>query len=191
MEFLPTRIPEVVLIKPKVFGDNRGRFLETWQQGTFAAAGIAASFVQDNHSHSSQWTLRGLHYQIQQPQGKLVRVTRGAVFDVAVDARRSSPTFGQWVGVELSDANHHMLWVPPGFAHGFLALSEVVDFLYKCTDFYAPPHERTIRWNDPDVGIEWPLPAGVSPLLAARDSAAASARKAARRRKRRNVAVKT
>lgn len=172
MEFVPTRIPEVVLIKPRVFGDSRGYFLETWQESKFASAGIATHFVQDNHSHSSQWILRGMHYQVQHSQGKLVRVTRGAVFDVAVDVRRSASTFGQWVGVELNDVNHHMLWVPPGFAHGFLALSDTVDFIYKCTDFYAPQHERTIRWNDPDVGIEWPLPASVLPLLAARDATA-------------------
>lgn len=176
MEFLPTSIPEVILIKPQVFGDSRGYFLETWQQGKFAAAGIASPFVQDNHSHSSQWALRGMHFQVQQPQGKLVRVTRGAVFDVAVDVRKSSPTFAQWIGVELSATNHHMLWVPPGFAHGFLALTESVDFLYKCTDFYAPEHERTIRWDDPVMGIEWPLPLGVKPLLAARDSAAGDIR---------------
>jgi len=170
MEFLPTRLREVILIKPKVFGDQRGFFLESWQQNKFADAGIHAEFVQDNHSRSSQWTLRGLHYQIQNTQGKLVRVTQGSVFDVVVDMRRGSPQFGQWVGVELSDANHHMLWVPPGFAHGFLALSDTVDFLYKVTDVYAPQHERTIRWNDPDVGIEWPLPSGVTPMLAARDA---------------------
>lgn len=172
MEFIPTRLPEVVLIKPKVFGDERGFFLESWQQKKFADAGIHADFVQDNHSHSSQWILRGMHYQIQHTQGKLVRVSRGAVYDAVIDVRRSSPTFGQWVGVELSDTNHHMLWVPPGFAHGFLALTETVDFLYKCTDLYAPQYERTIRWDDPDVGIEWPIPAGVSPKLAARDAEA-------------------
>lgn len=176
MEFVPTRLPDVVLIKPRVFSDDRGYFLETWHEQKFAAAGMAYNFVQDNHSRSSQWTLRGMHYQIQQAQGKLVRVTHGAAFDVAVDLRKSSPTFGQWVGVELSDANHHMLWVPPGFAHGFLALTSVVDFLYKCTDFYAPQFERTIRWSDPDVGIEWPLPEGVSPLLAAKDSTAGGIR---------------
>jgi len=176
MEFMPTRIPDVVLITPKVFGDQRGFFLESWQEAKFAAAGIDAHFVQDNHSRSSQWTLRGMHYQIQQTQGKLVRVTRGRVFDVAVDARKSSPTFGQWIGVELSETNHHMLWVPPGFAHGFLALSETVDFQYKCTDLYAPQHERTMRWDDPDVGIEWPIPAGVAPLLAPRDANAGKLR---------------
>jgi len=174
MEFVPTQLPEVVLIKPKVFGDARGFFLESWQQNNFAHAGIDAQFVQDNHSRSSQWTLRGMHYQIQNTQGKLVRVTRGAVFDVAIDVRKSSPTFGQWVGVELNDTNHHMLWVPPGFAHGFLALSETVDFLYKVTDVYAPQHERTVRWNDPEVGIAWPLPLGVSPVLAARDASASN-----------------
>jgi len=173
MEVTPTRLAGVVLIKPRVFGDHRGYFLESWQESRFASAGITARFVQDNHSRSSQWTLRGMHYQIQQPQGKLVRVTRGAVFDVAVDMRRSSPTFGQWVGAELSDVNHHMMWVPPGFAHGFLALTDQVDFLYKCTDFYEPQFERTLRWNDPDVAIEWPLPRDVVPLLAARDADAA------------------
>lgn len=172
MEFIPTRLPEVILIKPKVFGDPRGFFLESWQQEKFSAAGIHAKFVQDNHSRSSQWILRGLHYQIQNTQGKLVRVTQGRVFDVAVDVRRGSPNFGKWVGVELSDENHHMLWVPPGFAHGFLALSESVDFLYKVTDLYAPHHERTIRWNDPNIGVEWPLPQGVAPILAGRDAQA-------------------
>jgi dTDP-4-dehydrorhamnose 3,5-epimerase len=176
MEFVRTRIPDVVLIKPKVFGDQRGFFLESWQEKKFAEAGIATRFVQDNHSRSSQWTLRGMHYQIRQTQGKLVRVSRGAVFDVAVDARRSSPTFGQWVGAELSDTNHHMLWVPPGFAHGFLALTDGADFLYKCTELYAPQHERTMRWNDPYVGIDWPIPDGVTPLLAAKDSNAGNLR---------------
>jgi dTDP-4-dehydrorhamnose 3,5-epimerase len=176
MEFVPTRIPDVVLIKPTVRGDHRGFFLESWQEGKFAAAGINARFVQDNHSRSAQWTLRGMHYQIQNTQGKLVRVSRGTVFDVVVDARKSSPTFGQWVSAELSETNHHMLWVPPGFAHGFLALSETVDFLYKCTDVYAPQFERTMRWNDPDVGIEWPIPVGVTPILAQRDANAVKLR---------------
>lgn len=172
MEFIPTSLPEVILIKPKVFGDARGYFLESWSEPKFAAAGISAQFVQDNHSHSSQWILRGLHYQIQNTQGKLVRVARGAVFDVVVDVRRSSRNFGRWLGVELNDVNHHMLWVPPGFAHGFLALTDNVDFLYRCTDVYAPQHERTLRWDDPAVGIEWPLPEGVQPQLAARDAQA-------------------
>ena len=172
MEFIPTRIPEVILIKPRVLGDARGYFFETWQERKFAAAGIAAQFVQDNHSHSTRHSLRGLHFQIRQPQGKLVRVSRGEVFDVVVDIRRSSPHFGQWVGVSLSDANHQMLWVPPGFAHGYLALSDEVDFLYKCTDFYAPEHERALRWDDPEIGVQWPLPAGVRPILSAKDAVA-------------------
>jgi len=172
MEFEPTRLPEVVLIKPRVFGDARGFFFESWQEQKFAAAGVAMPFVQDNHSHSARHTLRGLHFQVKQAQGKLVRVTRGEVFDVAVDIRRSSPRFGQWVGVVLSDANHHMLWVPPGFAHGYLALSEEVDFLYKCTDYYAPLHERAIRWDDPQIGVEWPLPTGVAPILSSKDAVA-------------------
>ncbi len=172
MEFVPTDIPEVILIRPKVFGDARGYFLETWQRVRFAEAGIDAQFVQDNHSHSARGVLRGLHYQIRQPQGKLVRVVSGSVFDVAVDVRRSSPTFGRWVGYELSDENHHMLWVPPGFAHGYLVLSESADFLYRCTDFYAPASERAIRWDDPDLGVRWPLPGGAAPVLSAKDSAA-------------------
>ena len=172
MEFLPTALPGVVLIKPRVFEDARGFFFESWQQPKFAAAGIEATFVQDNHSHSVRHTLRGLHFQIQQAQGKLVRVTRGEAFDVAVDIRRSSPHFGKWVGVVLSEANRQLLWVPPGFAHGYLALSEVVDFIYKCTDVYAPRHERAIRWDDPRINIAWPLPAGVTPLLSAPDAAA-------------------
>jgi dTDP-4-dehydrorhamnose 3,5-epimerase len=172
MEFEPTRLPEVVLIRPRAFKDDRGWFMETWQEREFAAAGIQARFVQDNHSHSVRHALRGLHYQIQQPQGKLVRVVQGAVYDVAVDLRRSSPRFGQWVGAELTADNHHMLWVPPGFAHGYLTLSETVDFLYKCTDFYAPTHERALRWDDPTLGILWPLPAGVAPQLSPKDQAA-------------------
>jgi dTDP-4-dehydrorhamnose 3,5-epimerase len=172
MEFQPTSLPEVILIKPRVFEDARGFFFESWRQDRFAAAGISAAFVQDNHSHSLRHTLRGMHYQIQQPQGKLVRVTRGEAFDVAIDIRRGSPRFGEWVGVHLTEANRHLLWVPAGFAHGYLALSERVDFLYKCTDLYAPQHERAIRWDDPQVGIRWPLPAGVAPLLSAPDAAA-------------------
>jgi dTDP-4-dehydrorhamnose 3,5-epimerase len=172
MEFEPTRLPEVVLIKPRVFGDARGFFFESWHEERFLAAGIALPFVQDNHSHSTRHTLRGLHYQILQPQGKLVRVTRGEVFDVAVDIRRSSPRFGQWVGVVLSDANRHMLWAPPGFAHGYLALSDEIDFVYKCTNYYAPEHERAIRWDDPDLGIRWPLPADITPILSGKDAVA-------------------
>ena len=167
-------IPEVVLIEPKVFGDARGFFFESFNQKAFnEATGTNHQFVQDNHSRSSRGVLRGLHYQIQQPQGKLVRVARGAVFDVAVDIRRSSPTFGQWVGAELSEDNQHQLWVPPGFAHGFVVLSESADFLYKTTDYYAPQHERSIAWNDPSIGISWPaLAQGQQPLLSAKDSAA-------------------
>jgi dTDP-4-dehydrorhamnose 3,5-epimerase len=172
MQFEPTRLPEVILIKPRVFGDARGYFFETWQQQTFAAGGIEAVFVQDNHSHSTRHTLRGLHFQIRQPQGKLVRVTRGTVFDVAVDIRRSSPRFGQWVGVTLSDENHQMLWVPPGFAHGYLALSDEIDFLYKCTDFYAPACERAIRWDDSSIGVQWPMRPGQMPILSLKDAAA-------------------
>jgi dTDP-4-dehydrorhamnose 3,5-epimerase len=178
VEFIPTRIPEVILIKPRVFGDARGFFFETWHERKFAAAGIAGHFVQDNHSHSTRYSLRGLHFQIRQPQGKLVRVSRGEVFDVVVDLRRSSPHFGQWVGVLLSEANHHMLWVPPGFAHGYLALSEEIDFLYKCTDFYAPEHERAIRWDDAQLGVQWPLPANVTPLVSDKDARAPSFRDA-------------
>jgi dTDP-4-dehydrorhamnose 3,5-epimerase len=171
-------IPDVVLLRPKVFGDARGFFLESWNRKAFADAGLDLDFVQDNHSRSVRHTLRGLHYQMQQTQGKLVRVVNGAVFDVAVDLRRSSRTFQHWVGAELSEANKHMLWVPPGFAHGFLVLSESADFQYKCTDYYAPAHERTLLWNDPDIGIDWPLPAGVMPLLASKDAAGARIRSA-------------
>ena len=165
-------IPDVVLIEPKVFGDARGFFFESFNQKAFnEATGTNYAFVQDNHSRSSQGVLRGLHYQIQQPQGKLVRVARGRVWDVAVDIRKSSPTFGQWVGAELSEDNQHQLWVPPGFAHGFLVLSETAEFLYKTTDYYAPAHERCIAWDDPDVGIDWPLEeAGISaPILSEKD----------------------
>lgn len=171
MIITPTALPDVLLIEPKVFGDARGFFFESYNRRAFAeAAGLDVDFVQDNHSRSAQGVLRGLHYQIQQPQGKLVRVVAGAVFDVAVDIRKTSPTFGQWVGIELSAENKKMVWVPPGFAHGFLVLSEVAEFLYKTTDYYAPSHERTIAWNDPDIGIAWPL-AG-APLLSAKDQAA-------------------
>jgi dTDP-4-dehydrorhamnose 3,5-epimerase len=172
MNFEATAIADVVLIRPKVFGDERGFFLESWEARKFAAAGLDLKFVQDNHSRSTRHTLRGLHYQIEQPQGKLVRVVSGAVFDVAVDIRRSSPTFGRSVGVVLSEENHCMLWVPPGFAHGFLVLSESADFLYRVTDFWAPQHERAILWNDAKLAVDWPLPAGVSPLLSTKDAAA-------------------
>ena len=172
MELEPTEIPDVILIRPKVFGDPRGYFFESWEERKFAARGLEVKFVQDNHSRSARNILRGLHYQIQQAQGKLVRVVTGAVFDVAVDIRRSSPTFGRWVGATLSEENHHMMWVPPGFAHGFLVLSESADFLYRCTDFWAPQHERAIQWNDPDLAITWPLSEGGAPVLSTKDAVA-------------------
>ena len=158
MKLTATAIADVLIIEPRVFGDARGFFYESFNQQAFDdATGARYQFVQDNHSRSSKGVLRGLHYQVEQPQGKLVRVARGRVFDVAVDIRKSSPTFGKWVGVELSEDNHRQLWVPPGLAHGFVVLSETADFLYKTTDYYAPAHERCIAWNDPAVGIEWPL----------------------------------
>lgn len=158
MQVTRLSIPDVLLIEPKVFGDARGFFFESFNQRAFdEATGTHHSFVQDNHSRSSRGVLRGLHYQIRQPQGKLVRVARGAVFDVAVDIRKGSPTFGQWAGVELSEANQRQLWVPPGLAHGFLVLSESADFLYKTTDYYSPEHERCIRWDDPQLAIAWPV----------------------------------
>jgi len=173
MKVTPTRLPEVLLLAPRVFGDERGFFLESWNRNTFAAAtGLDPAWVQDNHSRSAQGVLRGLHYQIDQPQGKLVRVVSGRVFDVAVDMRRASPSLGQWVGVELSAANQQQLWIPPGFAHGFVVLSEHADFLYKTTDYYAPAHERTLAWDDPHVGVQWPLgelPA--APTVSAKDAA--------------------
>lgn len=168
MNVIATAIPEVLIIEPRVFGDARGFFYESFNQQAFnEATGTDHQFVQDNHSRSTKGVLRGLHYQIQQPQGKLVRVARGSVFDVAVDVRKSSPTFGQWVGVELSEDNHRQLWVPPGFAHGFLVTSESADFLYKTTDYYAPAHERCIAWNDLDIGIDWPV--DLQPSLSAKD----------------------
>jgi dTDP-4-dehydrorhamnose 3,5-epimerase len=171
MKVESTRIPDVLLIEPRVFGDSRGFFLETWQSQKYAAAGVAQHFVQDNHSRSTRLTLRGLHYQIEHPQGKLVQVLSGEVFDVAVDLRRRSATFGQWVGAVLSADNHRQLWVPPGFAHGFLALSESVDFLYKCTDYWHAEYERCIRWDDPTLAITWPLSAGAAPVLSPKDAA--------------------
>lgn len=158
MKVIETALPEVLIIEPKVFGDSRGFFYESFNARNFhEVTGLDVEFVQDNHSRSAKNVLRGLHYQIKQPQGKLVRVVRGAVFDVAVDIRKSSPNFGKWVGVELSEENHRQLWVPPGFAHGFLVLSESADFLYKTTDYYAPEFERCLLWNDPEVGITWPI----------------------------------
>jgi dTDP-4-dehydrorhamnose 3,5-epimerase len=172
MKFTPSKIPDVIIVEPDVFGDHRGFFMETWQAEKFAEGGITANFVQDNHSRSSQGTLRGLHYQVKQSQGKLVRVLAGEIFDVAVDLRKSSPTFGQWVGEILSDENNKMLWIPEGFAHGFYVLSETADFFYKCTDFYAPECERTLYWDDPDLTIDWPLVEGKTPNLAAKDAKA-------------------
>jgi dTDP-4-dehydrorhamnose 3,5-epimerase len=164
-----TEIPDVLIIEPKVFGDSRGFFFESFNQKAFAeATGVDLTFVQDNHSRSSKGVLRGLHYQLEQPQGKLVRVVQGAAFDVAVDIRKNSPTFGKWVGVELTEDNHRQLWVPPGLAHGFLVLTETVDFLYKTTDYYAPQHERCIAWNDEEIGIKWPE-LNCQPILSGKD----------------------
>jgi len=169
MNIIPTDIPDVLIIEPKVFGDARGFFMESFNARTFAEkTGITTPFVQDNHSRSARGVLRGLHYQIQQPQGKLVRVVAGEVFDVAVDIRKSSPTFGRAISVHLSEENKRIVWVPPGFAHGFLVLSERADFLYKTTDYYAPAFERAILWNDPALGIHWPLE-GITPLLSEKD----------------------
>jgi dTDP-4-dehydrorhamnose 3,5-epimerase len=174
MKVTPTALPEVLIIEPKVFGDQRGFFFESFNQKAFNdATGLDAQFVQDNHSRSTKGVLRGLHYQIQQPQGKLVRVVRGSVFDVAVDIRKSSAHFGRWVGVELTEESHRQLWVPAGFAHGFLVTSDTADFLYKTTDYYAPEFERCLAWNDPGVGVEWPL-AGVVPQLSGKDQAGSS-----------------
>jgi dTDP-4-dehydrorhamnose 3,5-epimerase len=169
MNVSPTALPGVLLVEPRVFGDDRGFFFESYNKRAFAAAGIDATFVQDNHSRSRRGVLRGLHYQLEHAQGKLLRVASGEVFDVVVDVRRSSPAFGRAMGVTLSSGNRRMLWVPPGFAHGFLALSETVDFLYKTTDYWYPEHERTLLWNDPALAIEWPL-AG-DPLVNAKDAA--------------------
>jgi dTDP-4-dehydrorhamnose 3,5-epimerase len=166
---IQTAIPDVMVIEPVVRRDARGFFVEVWHEERYRSAGIDRPFVQDNHSRSSRGTLRGLHYQVQQPQGKLVRVAQGEVFDVAVDMRRSSPTFGRWVSAVLTGDNHHQLWIPPGFAHGFYVLSESADLLYKCTELYAPDHDRALKWDDPDVGVEWPLSG--TPLLSAKDQA--------------------
>jgi dTDP-4-dehydrorhamnose 3,5-epimerase len=168
MNIIETALPGVKLIEPKVFGDARGFFLESWNKQTFASLGLDLDFVQDNHSRSAKGVLRGLHYQLNDPQGKLVRVVSGAVFDVAVDLRKASPHFGKWVGYELSADNQRMLWIPPGFGHGFLVLSDSADFLYKTTAYYAPQWDRGVRWDDPDIGIAWPL-AGITPQLSAKD----------------------
>ena len=172
MKFTPTKIPDVILIEPKVFGDARGFFYESWNERTFNSLGLDVRFVQDNHSKSQKNVLRGLHYQIQHPQGKLVRVISGEVYDVAVDLRRSSPTFGQWVGFVLSAENAQMAWIPPGFAHGFCVTAESAEFLYKTTDYWHPEHERTLLWNDPALAIQWPV--RETPIVAAKDAAGKS-----------------
>ncbi|MDT3680736.1 MAG: dTDP-4-dehydrorhamnose 3,5-epimerase [Burkholderiaceae bacterium] len=171
MNVLATDLPDVLLIEPKVFGDARGFFYESWNERAFAkATGVELRFVQDNHSRSRRGVLRGLHYQLRQPQGKLIRVVRGSIFDVTVDLRRSSAAFGRWTGVELTEETRRQLWVPPGFAHGFLVLSEVAEVLYKTTDYYAPEDERTLLWNDPRLGVQWPL-RGLEPVLSSKDAA--------------------
>jgi len=175
MKVIPTnRLPEVLLLEPRVFSDTRGLFFESWNERDFESAGIAARFVQDNHTLSKKGVLRGLHFQIRQPQAKLVRVVAGEIFDVAVDIRRSSPSFGKWEGVRLSAESRTMIWIPAGFAHGFLVLSDTAEVLYKVTDFHAPEHERCILWNDPDVAIDWPLSG--EPALSAKDAAGARLR---------------
>jgi len=176
MNVVPTAIPEVRILEPRVFGDARGFFLESWNARAFAVAGIRAEFVQDNHSRSTRNVLRGLHYQVRHPQGKLVRVVLGEVYDVAVDLRRSSPTFGRWMGEKLSAENKRMAWIPAGFAHGYLVLSDFAEVLYKATDYYAPEHERSIAWNDPDLAIAWPLTG--APVLSAKDATGARFRDA-------------
>ena len=174
MQIITTPIPDVLVLEPRVFGDERGFFFESWNQREFARLGLPAHFVQDNHSKSARGILRGLHYQTQQVQGKLVRVVAGEVFDVAVDMRRGSPTLGRWAGALLSAANRRMMWIPPGFAHGFYVTTESAEFVYKCTDFYAPEHEVALRWDDPAIGIPWPLVDGQPPLLSAKDAAGLS-----------------
>lgn len=171
MKLIPTAIPEVILFEPTLHGDHRGFFMETWRESHFADIAPGLRFVQDNHSKSGKGILRGLHYQLTQPQGKLVRVIAGEIYDVAVDMRRTSPTFGKWVGVTLSADNHRQLWVPPGFAHGFLVTSDSAEMVYKCTDYYAPQDEHSLRWNDPALGIDWPLAAlGMpEPVLSPKD----------------------
>ena len=169
MQFSPAAIPDILIIQPQLFGDERGFFMETYQFERFSAAGISHHFVQDNHSGSRRGTLRGLHYQIRKPQGKLVRVIAGEIFDVAVDIRRSSETFGKWVGQHLSAENKLQLWIPPGFAHGFYVLTDWAEVVYKATDYYSPEWECTLSWNDPTIGIEWPLLAGEEPIISSKD----------------------
>lgn len=178
MQAIPTKIEGALRLVPKVFGDDRGFFLESWNRKTFAEIGIDVEFVQDNHSRSQKNVLRGLHYQMENPQGKLVWVTQGSVFDVFVDLRKSSPTFGAWDGHILSEENKERLWVPPGLAHGFLVLSDIADFQYKCTEYYTPAKERTIQWDDPEIGIDWPLTEGELPKLSAKDLAGKAFREA-------------
>jgi dTDP-4-dehydrorhamnose 3,5-epimerase len=170
MKFFPTEIPEVIRIEPEVYSDERGFFMETYQSARFAVAGIDYDFVQDNHSGSKRGILRGLHYQIRQPQGKLVRIANGEVFDVAVDLRRSSPNFGKWVGSCLSTENKYQLWIPPGFAHGFYVLSDWAELVYKTTDYYSPQWDRTLLWDDPDLNIDWPVQPGTTPILSKKDA---------------------
>jgi len=177
-EISTTAIPGVLRIRPRLIEDERGFFFESWNARTFAQSGLETQFVQDNHSRSTGGCLRGLHYQIENAQGKLVRATLGEIFDVAVDLRRSSPTFGQWIGVTLSAANHEMLWVPPGFAHGFYVVSDKAEVLYKCTDFFSPTAERTLIWNDPDLAIEWPVSPGQDPKISPKDASGARLRDA-------------
>ncbi|MBU3553972.1 dTDP-4-dehydrorhamnose 3,5-epimerase [Polynucleobacter sp. UB-Piko-W3] len=175
LQVTPTAIHDVLVIEPKVFGDERGWFTESFNAGDFSAAtGLDVEFVQDNHSFSRQWTLRGLHYQLENIQGKLVRVVAGSVFDVVVDIRQDSPTYGKWVGIELSAENHQQLWIPPKLAHGFLVLSETAEFLYKTTNYYHPQSEACLAWNDSTVGVKWPLPAGIAPNMNAKDLAGLS-----------------
>jgi dTDP-4-dehydrorhamnose 3,5-epimerase len=176
MNVVKTAIPDVLILEPKVFGDSRGFFMESYNKAVLAKAGITAEFVQDNHSRSAKNVLRGLHYQLEKPQGKLVRVAEGEVFDVAVDIRRKSATFGKWVGVRISGENKKQLWIPPGFAHGFVVLSESADFLYKVTEYWSATDEHSLVWNDPEVGIEWPM--NDAPVLSAKDAAGASLRDA-------------
>lgn len=173
MKVTPTALPEVLLLEPRVFGDTRGFFLESYNERVFReATGLDVAFVQDNHSRSARNVLRGIHYQVVRPQGKLVRVVSGAVFDVAVDLRRSSPTFGRWVGAELSADNHRQLWIPPGFGHGFLVRSDLADFLYKATDYWVAEHDRAVRWNDSTLAVDWPLADCAPPIVSAKDAAA-------------------
>jgi len=172
MNYQPTKIPDVIVIQPKIYLDDRGFFMETYQKKIFEQIGINHEFVQDNHSSSRKYTLRGLHYQLSHTQGKLVRVVIGEVYDVAVDLRKNSPYFGEWVGINLSEQNKKLLWIPPGFGHGFFTLSNRADVVYKATDFYDPEGDRSVRWNDPELAIDWPIPENVTPIVSHKDSTA-------------------